>query len=205
MIVASRFRHQRIAPLLAQMGRLVLLDEVFEFKQTLITMGAALQREQQAEALLTLWRQRIVHLREQLRIAFGERWPLTVSVLDVREDHLRSYLPASFAGLVLSELGFAWSTTALDAHGTSLKISSKESLPAVDADVFFLFQRTDSAAAERQLSKLKAHPLWRQLRAPQQGLVWPVEGVPWSLSGGILGANLMLDDIARLISQQVRR
>ena len=41
------------------------------------------------------------------------------------------------------------------------------------------------------------------MRAPQQGQVWRVDGVAWSLSGGMLGANLMLDDVARLVTADV--
>ena len=200
VIIASRFRHQRIAPLLAQMGTLVMLDEVFEFKHTLAVMGAALNREAQARALLTQWQQRIVHLREQLQSAFAGQWPLTVSVLDIREDHVRSYLPAGFAGSVLQELGFAWSPAARQSRTESLKISSRESLPAVDADLFFVFQRASDEASQRRYQSLTRHPMWQQLRGPQQGRVFQVDGVAWSLSGGILGANLMLDDIARLIA-----
>lgn len=202
VIVASRFRHQRIAPLLEQMATLVMLDEVFAFKQTLMVMGATLQREQQARYLLQLWQQRVVQLRLQLQTRFAERWPLSVAVLDIREDHIRSYLPASFAGSVLSELGFTWTAAARAARGTSLKLTSKESLPVVNADLFFVFQRSDSQAAQQQFLSLQQHPVWQQLQAVQQGQVWQVDAVAWSLSGGILGANLMLDDIARVSNGQ---
>ena len=42
LIVASRFRHERIAPLLKQIAPVLMLEEVFEFKKTLALMGAAL-------------------------------------------------------------------------------------------------------------------------------------------------------------------
>ncbi|UCR84618.1 ABC transporter substrate-binding protein [Pseudomonas chlororaphis] len=200
VIVASRFRHQRIAPLLERMGTVLMLEEVFEFKRTLALMGAALSRQQQASSLLGQWQQRVAKLREQLQAKMGGRWPLTVSVLDVREDHIRSFLPGSFAGSVLSELGFAWSPVAREARGTYLKLTSKENLPVVDADLFFVFQRADSPAVQRNYEQLVHYPFWQQLHAVQQGQVWRVDGIAWSFSGGILGANLMLDDIARLVA-----
>lgn len=203
VIVASRFRHQRIAPLLAQMGTLVMLDEVFEFKQTLLLMGVALQRQEQATHLLRLWQQRVTQLRQALQTRFAGRWPLTVSVLDIREDHIRSYLPDSFAGSVITELGFAWTPTASEAQGVSLKLTSNESLPAVDAQLFFIFKHSDSQAAQRNYQRLLGNPMWQQLQAPQQDQVWPVDGVSWSLSGGILGANQMLDDIAKITHKGV--
>ncbi|RMV38698.1 Periplasmic binding protein [Pseudomonas syringae pv. papulans] len=198
LIVASRFRHQRIAPLLEQISTVLMLEEVFEFKRTLAMMGAALQRQQLAIELLGQWQQRVAALRGQLQAKFTGRWPITVSVLDIREDHIRSYLPASFAGSVLSELGFAWMPAARQATGVSLKLSSKESLPVVDADLFFVFQRADSTAAQHTYDKLVQNPFWQQLRAVRDGQVWRVDAVAWSLSGGILGANRMLDEIARV-------
>ncbi|ELS42876.1 ABC transporter substrate-binding protein [Pseudomonas syringae] len=198
LIVASRFRHQRIAPLLEQIGTVLMLEEVFEFKRTLAMMGAALQRQQLAMDLLRQWQQRVAALRGQLQAKFAGRWPITVSVLDIREDHIRSYLPASFAGSVLSELGFAWTPAAREATGVSLKLSSKESLPVVDADLFFVFQRADSNAAQHTYDKLVQNPFWQQLRAVRDHQVWRVDAVAWSLSGGILGANRMLDEIARV-------
>ncbi|RMN82063.1 Periplasmic binding protein [Pseudomonas syringae pv. papulans] len=198
LIVASRFRHQRIAPLLEQISTVLMLEEVFEFKRTLAMMGAALQRQQLAIELLGQWQQRVAALRGQLQAKFTGRWPITVSVLDIREDHIRSYLPASFAGSVLSELGFAWTPAARQATGVSLKLSSKESLPVVDADLFFVFQRADSTAAQHTYDKLVQNPFWQQLRAVRDGQVWRVDAVAWSLSGGILGANRMLDEIARV-------
>nr|WP_282706389.1 iron-siderophore ABC transporter substrate-binding protein [Pseudomonas syringae] len=198
LIVASRFRHQRIAPLLEQISTVLMLEEVFEFKRTLAMMGAALQRQKLAIELLGQWQQRVAALRGQLQAKFTGRWPITVSVLDIREDHIRSYLPASFAGSVLSELGFAWTPAARQATGVSLKLSSKESLPVVDADLFFVFQRADSTAAQHTHDKLVQNPFWQQLRAVRDGQVWRVDAVAWSLSGGILGANRMLDEIARV-------
>lgn len=198
LIVASRFRHQRIAPLLEQIAPVVMLEEVFEFKQTLLQMGVALHRQRQAMGLLGQWQRRVARLRQQLQAKFAGHWPPTVSVLEIRDDHVRSHLPASFAGSVLNELGFKWSEASRAARGASLKLTSKESLPVVDADIFFVFMRADSQAVQRNYDSLVRHPLWQQMRAPQRREVWPVDGVAWSMSGGILGVNLMLDDIARL-------
>ncbi|MNE95681.1 putative siderophore-binding lipoprotein YfiY precursor [compost metagenome] len=73
----------------------------------------------------------------------------------------------------------------------------------VNADIFFVFLRAQNAAVQRNYESLVQHPLWQQMRAPQQGQVWQVDGVAWSLSGGMLGANLMLDDVARVAAAQV--
>ncbi|MEI7186072.1 iron-siderophore ABC transporter substrate-binding protein [Dickeya dianthicola] len=197
-IVASRFRHQRLEPLLSQIAPVVMLDEIYQFKKTVQVMGQALGRQAVADTLLQHWQQRVSWLRGQLQRKFGGDWPPTVSILDIREDHIRSYLPGSFPGSVLSELGFGWSDASRAQPGVSLKLTSKESIPVVDADIFFIFLRSESPSVQRNYESLIRHPLWRQLRAPQRNQVWVVNGVTWSLSGGILGANMMLDDIARV-------
>ncbi|ACT07498.1 periplasmic binding protein [Dickeya chrysanthemi Ech1591] len=197
-IVASRFRHQRLEPLLSQIAPVVMLDEIYQFKKTVQVMGQALGRQAVADTLLQHWQQRVTGLREQLQRRFGGSWPPSVSILDIREDHIRSYLPGSFPGSVLSELGFGWSDASRAQPGVSLKLTNKESIPVVDADIFFIFLRSESPSVQRNYESLIRHPLWRQLRAPQRNQVWVVNGVTWSLSGGILGANMMLDDIARV-------
>ncbi|ENU7738096.1 ABC transporter substrate-binding protein [Salmonella enterica] len=199
LIVASRFRHQAVAPLLRQLAPLVMMDEVYEFKSTLQKMAQALNREHQAEWLLTLWQQRIAILRKLLNERFHKHWPLTVSVLEIREDHVRSYLPASFAGTVLSELGFSWNKTARSTDGVSIKLTNMESLPVVDADIFFVLMRSGKPVVTEYFQHLREHPLWQRLQAPKLNQVWQVDAVAWSLSGGILGANMMLNDIERQV------
>lgn len=201
LIIASRFRHGRIAPLLQQLCPVVMLEEVFEFKQTLLALGTAVGREPAATALLHGWQARIARLRGALQRHYGAQWPPTVAVLDVRADHLRSYLPDSFAGRVLSELGFAWPAASQGSAAPSIKLTSRESLPVVEADVFFVFLRADQAS-QRNYASLIEHPLWQRLSAPRRGQVWRVDGVAWSLGGGILAANLLLDDIERMLASK---
>ncbi|MFF7709602.1 ABC transporter substrate-binding protein [Pseudomonas sp. NPDC007930] len=197
LIVASRFRHERVAGVFNQLCPTLMLEEVFEFRQTLALMGQATGRQGQASAVQAAWDARVAGLAGRLRARFGQQWPLSVAVLDLRQDHLRAYLPGSFAGAVLRQLGFTWNAYSQQAKGVSLKISNRESLPVVNADVFFVFGHGDGPALQRQYASLSQHPIWQRLDAPRHGQVWPVDGVAWVLAGGILGAQRMLDDIER--------
>ncbi|MFK8257460.1 ABC transporter substrate-binding protein [Erwinia sp. AnSW2-5] len=199
VIIASRFRHQALAPLLKQIAPLVMLDNVYEFKQTVAAVGRAVNRQQGAAELLLRWQQRVTRLRQILEQHFAARWPLTVSVLDIRADHLRSYLPQSFPGMILSELGFQWNEAARQASGVSIKLSGRESLPVVNADLFFVMLHAEKAVVRDNYRTLINHPLWKQMQAPQQHQVWQVDSVTWVLSGGIIAANAVLEDIERLL------
>lgn len=201
LIVGSRFRHERILPLLEQLAPVVMLNEVHEFRKTLAVMGQACMRDAQAQWWQVRWQQRISRIQGLMRQKFGQGKMPTVSVLDIREDHIRSYLPSSFAGSVLSELGFDWTPVSRQASGFSLKLTSRESLPVVNADLFFVFLRSGKPAVQQHYNALLQHPLWSRLNAPQHGRVWQVDSIAWSLSGGILGANHMLDQIEGILQE----
>ncbi len=205
VIVASRFRHARIEPLLARIAPVVMLDDIYRFRQTLSVMAEALGREQQRRELITQLNHRIQHLRARLHTRFDRRWPLTVSLLDIRANEVRSYLASSFGGSVLEALGFRWNETSRSANGVSLKLSGVESLPAVDADVFFVILHSRSAAVRAHYQRLQAHPLWQRMAAPTRKQVREVDAVAWVLSGGILGVMHMLDDIEHWLDRESAR
>lgn len=197
LIIASRFRNEKIYGLLSQIAPTVALDEVFEFKKTVQVMGVALNREAQADRLLTDWRRRVGGLRERLLARVGANWPLSVSVMEFRGDHVRNYLSGSFAGSILSEIGFVWPQRGASSQGILQKLTSKESIPVLDADLFFLFIRPENPAVQQNYRDWVSHPLWRRMNAPRQEHVYRVDSVVWILSGGIIGANKVLDDIER--------
>ncbi|WP_291971340.1 hypothetical protein [Candidatus Symbiopectobacterium sp.] len=76
-------------------------------------------------------------LRDRLRTHYGSQWPLRVSLIEFRDDHIRQYLARSFAGSVLSEVGFIWPGMQADSLSVMRKLSTPESLPVLDADLFF--------------------------------------------------------------------
>ncbi|WP_282235137.1 ABC transporter substrate-binding protein [Salinicola endophyticus] len=194
LIVASRFRHQRIAPLLSALAPLTMLEDIYHYRHTLETMAQALDRQARGEYLQRVLASPMAALRARLQQRFGARWPLTVALLDIRAGEIRSYLAPSFGGSVLTQLGFRWPRQVEEQPGVVLRLGGVESLPAIDADVFFLLQPRDRPAREHY-GRLRAHPLWQRLAAVRQGRVWQVDPVAWSLSGGILGVFGMLDDL----------
>ena len=196
LIVASRFRNERIYGLLSRIAPTIALDDVYSFRDTLAVMGQALGRTDQAQDAMVQWDARADAMNHSLKARFGAEWPLTVSVLDFREDHVRAYLPNSFSGSILARLGFTRSRHQSDATQTLEKITSKEAIPFLDAQVIFVLMRSDRPAVRENFKQWQQHPLWMRLTAPQREQVYEVDNIAWSLSGGILGAGMMLDDIA---------
>lgn len=195
LIIGSRFRHEKIYPQLQQIAPTVLTDNVYDFQRTLELTGAATGRDAKAKALWQQWQQKIAAFRLRLQSRVAD-WPLTASVLDVRADHLRLYLQHSFAGQVLTSIGFALPT--VKSAGWGIKIKTKESLPAANADVFFVIKDSDQSAVAHNYDVWRSHPIWKVLKAPRRNQVYEVNKITWLLSGGILGANLMLDQLAEV-------
>ncbi|MGL9751616.1 MAG: ABC transporter substrate-binding protein [Symbiopectobacterium sp.] len=73
LIIASRFRPERVYTLLSHIAPTVAMEDVFKFKRTVQLMGQALDREKQAQGLLTAWQERVSVLRDRLRAHYSSQ------------------------------------------------------------------------------------------------------------------------------------
>ena len=194
VIVATRFRHERVRPLLEQIAPTRFSSTVSDFKASLTLVAAATGREARAEQLLACWDDRVADLRAKISTALGNAWPQKAAVVRFKSDHVRLY-SSGFAGSILEELGFRQPDAAAD-QGWGMKLTSEENIPALDADVIFVLLEDDPAIHDTY-RHWTAHPLWQRLTATQAGRVYEVDTVNWIMGGGILAANAMLDDLYR--------
>ncbi|MGO2240792.1 MAG: ABC transporter substrate-binding protein [Halomonas sp.] len=195
LVVASDFRHARVAPLLSAIATTVTAPNVFGFRTTLTMIANATGREAQASELLQRWDARVADFRQQIAAQMGNEWPQKVAVIRFKSDHVRIYT-SGFAGSILDELGFEQPDT-LQTQGWGMKLSSTENIPALDADVIFVLLEPDDAAIANNYRHWASHPLWQQLSAVQNQRVYEAEPVSWMMGGGILAANAMLDELYR--------
>lgn len=193
LVIASDFRHARIAPLLEAIAPTVSAPTVFNFKTTLNMVANATGREAQANELLEQWDDRVADFRQQIATRLGSEWPQKVAVVRFKSDHVRIYT-SGFAGSILDELGFEQPDT-LQSQSWGMKLSSTENIPVLDADALFILLEPDDPAIADNYQHWASHPLWQQLSAVQSGRVFEVEPVSWMMGGGILAANAMLDDL----------
>lgn len=199
LIVASKIRHEKVYEKLSKIAPTVVHETVFKFKETTTLMGKALNKEEKAEKLLSKWDKRVKDFKERISKKLGDKWPLEVSVLNFRADHARIYI-TGFAGSILKELGFVRPESqqkAAKEGNVVLKLTSKESIPSMNADVFFVFlsDDTDKEAIVKTYKEWTSHPLWKNLDAVKDDRVYMVDDVAWNMGGGIIAANNMLDQI----------
>ncbi len=200
LIVATRYRHEQIRHLLARIAPTVAQRTAYGFKETLRLMGRATGREARARDLLAEWRRRVTAFRDRARCALGDDWPQEAAVVGFKSDHARIYY-SGFAGSILAELGFR-RPQAHRGEGWGVKLTNQESIPAMNAEVMFVFMNDDDPAVVENFRRWQAHPLWRTLDAVNNDRVYHVDNVTWSMGAGILAANAVLDDLYEIYRLQ---
>ncbi|WP_413377508.1 ABC transporter substrate-binding protein [Alkalihalobacillus sp. 1P02AB] len=192
LIIASRVRHEEIFEQLSEIAPTVADESLNDFKETTELMGKALNKEDLANELLSDWDNRVVDFQTKAEEHI-EEWPMHVAVLNFRADHARIYVEG-FAGSILTELGFKGPKNLEDSNEEILRLMDKESIPEMNADVFYTFMEEDEAV-KNTYEEWTSHPLWQNLDAVQAEQTYIVDEIIWNMGGGIVAANLMLDDV----------
>lgn len=192
LIIGARYRHAEVYPLLSRIAPTVIADSAHDFEAMLELIGVATGREEEGQVLLADWRARVADFRCRAATRLGDAWPQRVSVVSFRGDHVRLYYDG-FARHILDQLGFL-RPQGQQGSGWGIKLVSREALPAMDADVMFVFMRDDAAVAELH-REWTSHPLWQSLEAVERGHVYYVDPVIWSMGAGIQAANRLLDEL----------
>ncbi|WEZ17417.1 ABC transporter substrate-binding protein [Bacillus safensis] len=193
LIIASKIRHEQIFDQLQEIAPTVATETVFTFKDTVKLMGEALNQEDKSKELLTKWDDRVADFKEKTKKDI-KNWPMSVSVVNFRADHARIY-QTGFAGSILTELGFEGPKNVKDKKQDIITLTDKESIPQMDADVIYYFMDEKDKAVEKAYKEWTSHPLWKQLDAVKAKQVHKVDEITWNMGGGIIAANMMLDDI----------
>lgn len=199
LIIATKVRHEKIYKILNKIAPTIVIDKIVDFKKTVEIMGKALNKEKEAKKILTNWNSRVKRINKKLFNRCGTKSTQSISAINVRADYLRVYLEKSYLGTILRDIGYVIKNNDKYPNNVYIKLTSKESLPLVDADVFILLKQSEQKIILNNYKKLKKHPLWKALKAVKTNKVYEVNPITWSFSTGILGANLVLDDIERLL------
>lgn len=193
LIIAAKMRHEKVYEQLSQIAPTVTHETVFMFKETLDLIAEATGREAEAQRWHENWDTRIEEFQNKVSNQSDIDWPQKVALLNFRSDHARIYY-SSFAGNILNELGFERP----EAHKKDVwgvKLTSKESIPSMNADVFFIFMTDTDPTVVENFEAWTSHPLWNTLDAVKNNQVYQVNEVDWNMAGGPIAAQRMVDSI----------
>ncbi|AXF58012.1 iron-siderophore ABC transporter substrate-binding protein [Salicibibacter kimchii] len=201
LIVGTLLRHEEVYDQLNEIAPTVIEKDLNNFKNTLEVMGEATGQNDAAEQLLQEWDKRVADFQYQVEDELGEDWPMSASVINIRSDEVRMYT-GGFPGRIIDEVGFEYTDVQQEAIADEediLAFTNRESIPEMDAEIFFTFtqsnQGEDESEVEETMENWTNHPLWDELEAVENGEVHMVDEVKWNLGGGYIAAHHMLDDL----------
>lgn len=190
VIIASQTRHEDIYETLSQIAPTVVGEPLYDWKATLELVGETLNMESEAQKLFDNWEARVADFKEKM----GDRLPIEVTITNFRADHARIFYKG-YAGLILEDLGFT-RPEGHDVDSWGVQLTSKESIPDMNADLIFNFNSgTDTAAIQQTYEEWTSHPLWQNLDAVKNDQVYHVNEVEWNSAGGYITANMVLDQL----------
>lgn len=191
LILSSKLRHEDIYPQLSAIAPTVLAERTGDaWKGNFLLYADALGRKPAAEQQLADYEGRAAALGPRVDAA-----ETSVSVARFTSEEIRLYGPKSFIGTVLADVGFVRPEVVARSTETFVKISS-EQLGMAAGDVIF----TCVFGSAETTAKATSQQVWSTLPAVQEGKVYDVSDDVWMLAIGPTGANLVLDDIERLLA-----
>ncbi|MEU6881443.1 iron-siderophore ABC transporter substrate-binding protein [Streptomyces sp. NPDC046712] len=192
LIVSATVRHDELYEKLSQIAPTVFVKTTGPiWKENVGLLGKTLGEEKAATEKIAAYETRAKKIGDAINAKAGKP---TASVVRFLDGPTRIYLPATFTGIILSDMGIARPANQQDPKEFNIEIS-EEQIAQADADVIFY---TTFSGGEERKAKFLANPLWKRLKAVKSGQVYEVKDEVWMTSVSLQGAHMVLDDMARL-------
>lgn len=191
LIIGNKTRQEKIYDQLSAIAPTVMSERLrgdWKINMALYTDAAGVKDA--GTAALATFDGRVKALAAEAGPLLKER----ISLARFMPSMTRMYYKDTFAGLILSEIGFA--RPAIQDQDAFADEIGKERIPDLDGDrLFYFVYETGDGAGDNQASDWLADPLWLDLPVVKAGKAFPVSDAIWNTAGGYIAANLMLDDI----------
>ena len=207
LIVASKVRNEKVYDQLSKIAPTISQDTVYKFKDTTEMMGKALGKEDKAKELLANYDKKVDQFKKDAKAKFGDKWPVTASIVNFRADHARIYA-SGYAGDILQDLGFKRTEgqqKEVDNGKDIVQLTSKESIPLMDADYMFVFKSNETDKDKKLIEKTTkdwtSSSQWKNLSAVKNDhVIKDVDEVVWNMAGGYSTSLELIDDLYKKLN-----
>jgi iron complex transport system substrate-binding protein len=191
LILTASVRHETIADQLEQLAPTVFTEgSGTDWTSGFTLVAEALGQADEGDAALAGYEQRTEEVGEAV-----EADELDAAIVRFLPGETRVYGPDTFSGSVLSDVGFDLPDEDYDEY--SMAYLSAEQIGRLDeADVIFATSYGDVEETTRG----DVETLWGSLPAVAEGRQYDVEDDEWMIGIGLLGAEVILDDVEALLA-----
>lgn len=194
LIIGNKMRQEDIYEQLSKIAPTVFAETLRgNWKENFELYAKAVNKVEEGNQVLADYDNRIKEIQTEL----GEDVNKEVSMVRFMAGDVRIYHKDSFSGVILEQIGFA-RPESQDVDDFAEKNATKERIPAMDGDILFYFTYEVGDGKATNLEKEWIEdPLFQNLEVAKAGEVYKVDDAIWNTAGGVIAANLMLDDIEK--------
>ncbi len=202
LIIGNKMRQEAVYEQLKAIAPTVFAETLRgDWKVNFELYSKAINKEEKGKEVLAAFDSRINELSEKADL------DKEISVVRFMGDHTRIYYTDTFSGVIFEQIGLKRPEQleeffADNPEDMFMRKAGKEQIPQMDGDIIFYFtyEPGDGAATANEEEMLN-DPLWQNLEAVKAGQVYKVDDAIWNTAGGVLAANLMLDDLENYITE----
>lgn len=197
LIIGNKMRQEKVYEQLSAIAPTVFSETLRgNWKINFELYAKALNKEAEGRQVLQAFDQRAADLKAK----YADRLSMKISVVRFMPGVIRLYQKDTFSGIILDQIGFARPASQdVDAFAAEI---TRESIPDMDGDVLFYFTyETGDGQGTAMEKQITGDPLFQNLEAVKKGRAFKVDDTIWNTAGGVIAANLMLDDLDQKLSQ----
>ncbi|WIV20187.1 iron-siderophore ABC transporter substrate-binding protein [Paenibacillus polygoni] len=192
LIIGNKMRQEKVYDQLKAIAPTVMAEDLRgDWEINFKLYAEALNKTEEGAAKITEFNDRIADFKSKA----GDKVNETVSVVRFMAGKTRIYHTDTFTGNIFAKIGLG--RTELTQNATEFVDEiTKERLPEADADRLFYFTYdTGDGKGNDTETEMVQDPLWQNLSAVKNGRAYKVDDAIWNTAGGILAANLLLDEL----------
>ncbi len=204
LIIGNKMRQEKVYDQLSAIAPTVFSETLRgDWKENFKLYAKALNLEEKGKKVLGEFDKHVADLKTKL----GDRTNQEVSVVRFMAGKSRIYYTDSFSGVIFDQLGFKRAAQQEELFTPENKLGKlavevgKEVIPKMDGDLLFYFTYAPNGdqKAIDTAKEWTSDPLWKNLNAVKSGHAYEVSDAIWNTAGGVLAANLMLDDLEKIM------
>ncbi|MCQ6278780.1 ABC transporter substrate-binding protein [Bacillus sp. EB600] len=204
LIIGNKLRQEAVYNQLSAIAPTIFSETLRgDWKENFELYAKALNKEEKGKEVLNDFDKHVDTLKQKL----GDKVNQQVSVVRFMAGKSRIYYTDSFSGIIFDQLGFKHPKQQEELFTPNNKLGNlaievgKEVIPKMDGDVLFYFTyapKGDQAALDTA-KEWTNDPLWKNLNVVKSGNAHEVSDAVWNTAGGVMAANLMLDDLEKIM------